>query len=203
MTEAHYEEVVVELERLRRREQLLVSDVAWLKGRVEKLKARCKASETRLRAGRWEKQDHWGKGPMLMPFGCHKGEPVRDVPAQYAEWLLGQIKAETLKAGSFAYRNDLLGAELMKVVLRERGGNPEVLLREATAAHKRRWPLFNAERFLEWAGENKGRTLRSLWLGVAFMNKLRRKQESWDRPAEETEDEQLGRRLPPCVPNRR
>ena len=44
-------------------------------------------------SGSWE--DSWGRSeiariPTVMTFGKHKGVPIKDLPADYKRWLLGQ-----------------------------------------------------------------------------------------------------------------
>jgi hypothetical protein len=118
-------------------------------------------------------------GPMRMRFGKHKGTPVRDVPPDYARWLLGKLREKTLAAGRFVHPCDhLLGTELMKAAfdLDDLDAGVDALI----VAHKEKHPTFDDAAFRAWLGADrtKGKKLRTLWLGVAFVNGIRRRSES-------------------------
>jgi uncharacterized protein (DUF3820 family) len=36
--------------------------------------------------------DRWNKQKWEMPFGRHKGTLIEDVPVEYCEWLVGEMK---------------------------------------------------------------------------------------------------------------
>jgi hypothetical protein len=124
-------------------------------------------AEAKLRAERERRR----KGPLRMQFGSYKGHLIKDLPPDYARWLLGALREQNRKAGAFRYTNAALGPALMKVVMDL--GDLDEAVQELVARHQRKHPDFDAPRFLRWLGAGRRKPedgkLQVLWMGVPFM----------------------------------
>jgi hypothetical protein len=126
-----------------------------------------------------------------MRFGKHKGKLVKDIPVEYARWLLSVKRDDILRDGCFERSSDMhLGPALMKVVLGKGIARLDDGIRELVVEHKKKYRSFDDQSFLAWVGSNKMRKLRILWLGIAFYNKQRHKEKAIKKLAEKSESEQ-------------
>jgi hypothetical protein len=130
-------------------------------------------AEAKLKAERERRR----KGPLRMQFGSYKGHLIKDLPPDYARWLLGALREQNRKAGAFRYTNAVLGPELMKVVMDL--GDLDEAVQELVARHQRKHPDFDAPRFLRGLGAGRRKPedgkLQVLWMGVPFMARQMRR----------------------------
>jgi uncharacterized protein (DUF3820 family) len=119
-------------------------------------------------------------------FGMHKGKDFSDIPHDYLLWMLKNcqngvtIKIKKEIAKILGDKTPIKTLEEIKMF--------NTPIEERAAEHKRRYPTFNLERFLEYLYEKPGRKQWAKNKTIAELNKRRKSIDSILRMCENDDD---------------
>jgi hypothetical protein len=170
----------------------LLAGIKTLREQLEQTERKRSAAESKFKRER----DRHRKGPMKMSFGAYKGYRVKDLPPDYAGWMLRSLQEQNIRAGKFTHTNAVLGPELLKVLVDV--GDLDEAIQDLIAEHRAGHPAFDGEAFQAWVLAGKQlRKLQCLWMGVAFMDaQMRSEPRKRTTPTRRRDEDEQTRRSP-------